>query len=140
MKRNVPGVFALMPKAMDGLSVNTPKAVVSACSVIQCCAKICNDPSLSGTQIKIDEQNVKDCMSRLAGWLKQAEEKGFAFYSESSGGSEECETSSNEVKSIALAMAALFSIEEHAAACKTELTKTGTLAVALNIMKTEQCG
>jgi hypothetical protein len=138
-KLNVPNVFNVLPKAMAGINADmkNKKSVLAACSTIECCVKICNDPSIGGTQITIDVQDLKECVSRMVGWLKFLQGKAAKEFQEANV---ECTTSSSEAKAIALATAALFSLENHAEACKKEFIKSGGVITTINAMKTEECG
>jgi hypothetical protein len=138
-KLNVPNVFSVLPKAMSGLDADmkNKKSVLAACSTIECCVKLCNDPSIGGTQVTIDMQDLTECVSRLVGWLKLLQSKAAKEFQESNL---ECPTSSIEAKAIALATAALFSLDKHAEACKKEFIKSGGVITTINAMKVEECG
>lgn len=137
VKAKVPQIFESLPKAMQGLSPNNPRPVLAACSVIESCVKVCNDPSLSSGQVVIAAETMKQCQGRLVGLLKKSQEKAATVFREDQL---ECETSSNVARAIALATVALFMLEAHATDCKHSLNKSGGVAVALKAMQTETSG
>jgi hypothetical protein len=140
VKRNVPRIFELLPKAMETLSENNSKQVLAACAVIEQCVKAHNEVATGGqisTEATINVEHLKQCQRNLVELLKKAEEKAAQTFAEDGM---ECDTSSKEAKAIALATVALFKLENYAPECKQELKKSGGIAIALKAMETETSG
>lgn len=135
VKAKVPHIFELLPKAMEGLSGNVAEAVLAACSVIECCANICNDPSLIGAPVVMAGETIKQCQSRLVTLLNKS--KMWYQFDEVQYDKLMCENSSKVAKAVALATVALLRLEAHAKECKQELVRLGGIAFALKLMQTE---
>lgn len=137
VKRNVPRIFELLPKAMESLSVTNSKPVLAACSVIERCVRAHNEPAASGVQPTIDGEYLRQCQRRLVILLNKAQEKAANSYWEDN---KDCDISSREVEAIALATIALFKLENHSKVCKQELKESGGIVAALKAMKPETSG
>jgi len=118
VKDQVPHIFEVLPKAMQGLDVKSSKQMLAACAVIVSCVAVCHDPSLKDTEINIAWEMVRQTQKHLLDFLSRSLEN------------------SEVVKAIALALAALLRLEPHATQCKRELGKTG-LRVALKALQTK---
>lgn len=140
VKRNVPRIFELLPKAMETLNETNSKQVLAACAVIEQCVKAHNEAATGGqisTDATINAEHLKQCQRNLIMLLKKAQEKAARIFAEDGM---ECDTSSKEAKAIALATVALFKLESYAPECKQELKKSGGVAIALKAMDTEASG
>lgn len=132
-KKNVPQVFELLPKAMGGLKVKDRKAVVAACAVIELCVKLVNDPAVGADLPAIDPENLKQCINHFSSLLQQVQFQGAESYRVDSVDDQD---SSIDARAIARALRALFKLEDHAAACRQEVAKSG-LKAAVSCVKTD---
>lgn len=140
VKRNVPKMFEILPKAMETLKESNAKQVFAACAVIEQCVKVHNEAT-TGRQIStepaIDAESLKACLRNLVTLLQKAQEKGAKTFAEDSM---ECDPASKEAKAIALATVAIFKLQGHATECKEEFKKSGGIAIALKAMETQDSG
>jgi len=132
-KKNVPQVFELLPNAIGGLKVKDRRAVVAAGAVIELCVKLVNDPAVGADSPTIDPENLKQCINHFSSLLKQVQFQGAESYRLDSVDDQD---SSTDARAIARALKALFKLEDHAAACRQEVTKSG-LKVAVSCVKTD---
>lgn len=132
-KEKIPGIFELMPSAMEKLSVKDSKPILAACGVIELCVKVRTE----GVQPPIEVEHLKQSQRNLALLLKAVQEQGAAKFNEIGT---ECDMSSKECKAIALAITALFKLELYASECKEELKKTGGIASAIKAMGRDDSG
>lgn len=116
-KQDVPKVFELLPKALSSLSLKDKKAVVAACVVITRCVKLANDPAVGTGTPPVDASIIKQCVSQLSALLQKAQSQGTKTYREDFQEDEDC---SVVAESVAVAMKALFQLEEHGRACRQQ--------------------
>lgn len=165
VKAKVSEIFELLPKAMESLSGRSPPLALAACGVIEHCAKICNDPSLGGTEVVIAGEAIKRCQSQLVALLKNSRIWSDWFRTSALGclatrrgkklapiacaqssweykRSEKSEftISSKVVTAVALASTALLMLEDHAAECRQVLARSGGIAIAVEVLRAEKCG
>lgn len=132
IKNNVPRIFELLSKAMEGLCENTSKPVLAACSVIVRSAKLHEDPSVGGSPGTIKADCLLQCQRHLASLLKKAQDTAHMTWVTHFM---EDDTASKEAHAIALASIALFSLEHHGLECKQEMGKSGGILAAISAMK-----
>lgn len=132
-KKNIPKVFELLPKAVGSLSVKDEdvKAVATACTVIERCVNLANDPSVGFSAPTLDAAHVDQCTNQLTILMKNALEKCMASFNESGVAIKAC---SSDIKAIAAAMKALLKLEDHATSCRNMFNMSG-MTVAVNCMK-----
>lgn len=147
VKRNVPRIFELLPKAMESLNTkDNSEPVFATYGVIEQCAKLHNEQAAGGAQPTIDVEYLRQCQQNLVVFLKKAQEK--ASQSPKSPKSQtfllegdmENDEASKEVRAIALATAALFKLKEYSTECKQEFKNSGGIVVALEAMEVETSG
>merc|ERR1719183_340532 len=123
-KKNVPHVFAVLPKTIGSLNwtmspkADHQKAVIDAGALIERCVKLVNDPAVGEQSPAIDTRNLKRCIKCLSTFLKQVQVQADGGESHRLYAVDD-QNSSAGAKAIAAAMRALFDLEDHqAAACR----------------------
>lgn len=132
-KKNVPQVFEVLPQAIGTLTDGDHTATLAACDVIERCVTLANDPGVAGVSPTINGDNVTQCMTKLSELLRKLQSKAVKMQQSSDM---QDEFGSTDAKAIADAMKAVFKLDDHAVACKQELTKSG-MAVIVDGLKNE---
>lgn len=136
-KRNVPQVFELLAKAIGDLKVKDRRAVVDACAVIELCVNLANNPSIGSPRAPaIDPENIRKCINQFSPLLEQIQFQGGSPMMQSKIHPVDDADTSAEAIAIAGAIQALFRLEDHAAACRQEVTKDG-LKIAVTCLRND---